>query len=80
MEQRGMMVIMEDGFRIYFSKENDKVIVSYIKGNEFYTNEVSEDSIHAIEGEPLTFLYYYGSGNSQKAKTKAPVKEINYVW
>lgn len=79
MEPRGMTVIMEDGFRMYFIKEDGQIKCFYLRCNTYHENNVSEESIHIVKGDPLSFLYYEGS-KEETFKTEAPVKEFNYVY
>ena len=73
-----MTVTMEDGLTITFIKEKKTVKFVMFNGGCFNENEVDEDSIHAVVGEPLSFTYYYGYGSSEEKSSATPVKEIKY--
>ena len=78
MKHRRMTVTMEDGLQIDFFKEGKQVKFVMFNGGCINENDVDEDSIHAVVGEPLSFDYYYGYGSRDHVKTDTPVKEIVY--
>ena len=78
MKKGKMTVTMEDGLTITFIKKSKTVKFIMLNGGCINENEVDENSIHAIVGEPLTCTYYYGYGSSDEITTATPVKQIAY--
>jgi hypothetical protein len=76
MEHDKMTVTTENGTCFNFFKENDTLKLIIFDNIHFQENEIREDSIHAVIGEPLTFTYYYGYGSSEEFTSKTPVKKI----